>query len=109
VRFDFDEWRRLAQADPEAFERRRREVVEALIARAPRSRQARLKGLQFRIDLERRKADSPLAAALRLQEMLAAQLQELAQALERLGACETSRPTPPQRRSATVLPLEPRR
>lgn len=109
MRFDFDEWRQLAQEDPEAFERRRRAVVEALIAQAPRSRQARLQGLQFRIDLERRKADSPLAAALRLQEMLAAQLQELAQALERLGACETPRRTPPQPRSATVLPLEPRR
>jgi len=108
VRFDFDEWLRLAQDDPEAFERRRREVVEALIAQAPQSRQARLKGLQFRIDLERRKADSPLAAALRLQQMLAAQLHELAEALERLGACEGKRRPVAQRRSATILPLEPR-
>ena len=106
--FDFDQWQRLAQEDPEAFERQRRQAVDALIAQAPRASRARLRGLQFRIDMERRKAGSALAGAQRLQQMLAEQLQQLSVAFERLATCpqHQSRPAPEGKLVAPVLPLQ---
>lgn len=67
---DFDQWRLLARSDPEAFESRRREVIDAAIARAPAKRQPRLRGLQWRIDLMRRRASTPLAACITLSDMM---------------------------------------
>ncbi|MEK8090386.1 DUF3135 domain-containing protein [Thermithiobacillus plumbiphilus] len=68
--FDFDAWSRLATQDPEVFEMRRRMLIEQLIQSAPDARRARLKGLQFRLDLERRRARTPLAACLRISDMM---------------------------------------
>jgi hypothetical protein len=67
--FDFDAWASLAREDPEEFERRRRAAIDALIASSPDS-QRRLAGIQFRIDMERRLAHTPLKACLRLSEMM---------------------------------------
>ena len=98
MRFDFDEWSRLARDEPEEFERRRAAAIEELIARATPQRQPPLRELQARIDRERRAADTPLAAALRLQRMLAGQLAQLRLALDRM-AVRTST-TPEGERSA---------
>lgn len=68
--FDFDAWSRLAAQDPEAFEMRRRMLIEQLIQSAPDTNRARLKGLQFRLDMERRRARTPLAACLRISDMM---------------------------------------
>jgi hypothetical protein len=67
--FDFDAWAALAREDPEEFELRRRAAIDALIASSPESRR-RLEGMQFRIDMERRLAHTPLKACLRLSEMM---------------------------------------
>ena len=106
--FDFDQWWRLAQEDPEAFERQRREAVDALIAQATPASRAKLRGLQFRIDMERRRAGSALAGAQRMQQMLAEQLQQLSAAFERLVACgqQQSRPAPECKPVAPVLPMQ---
>jgi predicted RecB family endonuclease len=96
VEFDFDQWCRLARDDPEQFERRRAAAIAQLIARATPQRQTQLWNLQARIDRERRAADTPLAAAGRLQQMLADQLAQLSEAFERLG--ERSRKPAPETR-----------
>jgi len=68
--FDFDEWMTLAKTNPTQFERRRQAMIEKLIrSRKPES-QRRLRGLQFRIDLERRRCRTPIAACVRLNELL---------------------------------------
>ncbi|MFO7594007.1 MAG: DUF3135 domain-containing protein [Pseudomonadota bacterium] len=67
---DFDQWRLLAKTDPEAFENRRRELLEAVIARAPERRRQRLRGLQWRADVVRRRSSSPLAACITLSDMM---------------------------------------
>lgn len=61
---------RLAREDPEAFERVRRELLEALIGRAPERIKGRLLGLQFRIDQVRTLAHTPLNATIRVSEMM---------------------------------------
>jgi hypothetical protein len=68
--FDFDTWAELARNDPEAFEARRRACIEAFIADAPQEHRRRLRGVQFRIDMERRRARNPMAACLRLSSMM---------------------------------------
>jgi hypothetical protein len=105
VEFDFDQWRRLARDDPQEFERRRAAAIEELIARATPPQQPRLRDLQARIDRERREAGTPLAAAARLQGMLADQLVQLRQAFEQLG--ERSRERAPETRGkqGRVLPF----
>ncbi len=68
--FDFDEWKTLASNDPEAFERRRQAVIDDFLSSVPESRQRRLRGLQFRIDMERRRARTPLGACIKISSMM---------------------------------------
>lgn len=72
-RFDiseFEHWSRLAKVDPGAFEDRRTRIIEAYICSVPKERQARLRGLQWRIDQARRSAGTPLAACIRISKMM---------------------------------------
>lgn len=68
--FVFDEWMKLAQSDPRAFEQRRRQAIEETIGSAPADTQQRLRGLQWRIDMERRRSGNPTAAFLRVYKMM---------------------------------------
>ena len=45
----FDEWAKLYKLDPEEFERKRRDVIEAEICKAPIERRAKLRLLQMEI------------------------------------------------------------
>jgi len=67
---DFDEAMELARKDPEAFEQYRRDVIEALIARAPERNRQHLRCLQWRIEQERKLASNPIAACVKLYQMM---------------------------------------
>jgi hypothetical protein len=105
-RIDFSEWSRLAREAPAEFERRRRETLEAAIARARPALQPRLRGLQSRIDLERRRAKTPLGAAVRLHTMMWDEFQKLRAALNRLPAGHSLRAQP--QTPAQVIAFRPR-
>lgn len=108
---DFDQWRLLAHSDPEAFESRRRELIDKVIARAPENRQQRLRGLQWRVDLVRRRASSPLAACITLSDMMWQAFAGSNGLLERLhgfGEGELSPISPPYKPD-NVLPLSRKR
>lgn len=64
--FDFDGWSELARTDPERFEGCRREVVQAFIDHSPPEYRPRLEGLQFQVDMTRRRARNPLDACQRV-------------------------------------------
>ena len=64
--FDFEEWAALAKTDPQAFEAKRMEMIAGLIAGASPRMQTRLRGLQWRIDTERRLASNPLASCIHI-------------------------------------------
>ncbi len=83
--YDFDAWAALAKSDPEGFELRRRELIEAAIQSRPGG-ERRLRGLQCRIDLERRKARTPLKACFRLSALMWDSFVDLREGLNRLGA-----------------------
>ena len=68
-KLDFDAMSSIARDDPVEFERLRQEAIDQFIESAPQERRKRLRGLQWRIDLERR-GRSPLSACLRISRMM---------------------------------------
>ena len=67
---DFDQWASLAKTDPAAFEARRSEVIEDMIQRMPLHKQQRMRCLQWKIDQVRNQASNPMAACIKLSEMM---------------------------------------
>jgi len=108
-KFDFDEWRQLAETDPEAFEARRQQAIESLITAVPSKRQQRLRGLQWRVDMERRKASDPLLGCRKVFGMMWHSVygdNGLLQALNDLPASRLRKLSPPARQKARVLAFE---
>lgn len=101
---DFDELVALAQSDPEALEKLRREKVEEIIESARNAGlKRRLRGLQFKIDTKVRLSRTPLAACIALSQMMQESLNELRAAL--LGADSPKKEERP-RISARIYRLE---
>jgi hypothetical protein len=103
--FNFDNWRQLAQEDPEAFEVARTGLVCELIEQAPEEFRQRLEGLQWRIDMVRRQARTPMAAYLKISNMMWESVlgkNGLVEHLERLAYAET----PDLTQDATILPFK---
>ncbi len=74
----FEKLLHLARTDPDALEALRISMTQDVIRRAssPEARR-RLEGLQCRIDLERRRAKSPLGATVRISELMVEALADL--------------------------------
>ncbi len=70
MNFDFDKWADLAQQDPAAFEALRKEIIEETIKGFPSDARRSMDGLQFRIDMERRKSKNPMGSCIRLSNMM---------------------------------------
>ncbi len=101
---DFDDWAELAQSDPAAFEARRQQAIDALIERMPAHKRQRMRCLQWKIDQVRNRASSPMAACIKLSEMMWDSLTGpggLKEALDRLGD-DHSAPLP----NADILTFE---
>jgi hypothetical protein len=102
---DFDILLDMARNDPEGLETLRRSLTGAVIASAmsPNTRR-RLHGLQFRVDMERRRARTPLAATIRISEMMCHSLADLHRSMVTLEEDDQS---PAQLSTATVLQFPP--
>jgi hypothetical protein len=68
VEFNFDAWRALAETAPQEFESQRRKWLDELIEKSADVQ--RLRGLQFRVDMERRLAHASLGACVRLYGLM---------------------------------------
>lgn len=78
----FDVMLDLARNDPDQLENLRKQLTAAVIAGSDcEARKRRLEGLQFRVDMERRRAATPLAATIRISEMMAQSLADLHRSL----------------------------
>ena len=103
---DFDVLTSLARQDPRALEDLGRRLTNDVIrrARSSQSRQ-RLRGLQFKIDLERRRARDSLAACVRISQLMHESLAQLNRvftdpaATAEVGALRTAKVMPFQRRT----------
>lgn len=105
--FDFDEMARLAQHDPDSFERRRQEMLAEVIEQATPAIQQRLHGLQWQIDQVRNSAGNPMASCIRISKMMWDSVLEedgLLENLERLQHGDLSG-RKQDRHAATIIPL----
>jgi len=102
---DFDQFTELAKSDPEAFEAKRAEVIEQVIQSMPAHKQHRMRCLQWKIDQVRKQAGNPMAACIKLSEMMWDSLVGpggLREVLERIG--DGNFEPPPK---ASVLEFQP--
>ncbi len=82
---DVDALIRLAKDDPDGLERLRERLSNQLIENAPKEAQKRLYGLQFQINMERRRAHNPLHSCIKISEMMMESYQSLQEALAELA------------------------
>lgn len=68
----------MARNDPERLEKLRTRLTRYVIENAQTDeKKRRLEGLQFKVDMERRRAGTPLAATIRISEMMCHSLADL--------------------------------
>lgn len=67
---DFEELMKLAKENPAELERIRQKACEDIIQKAPEKYQRKLRGLQFKIDMEREKSKNALASCVNLSKMM---------------------------------------
>lgn len=77
----FDQLLKMAKEDPEQLDQLQKEMCEELIRNAPADYQRKLRGTQFKIDMERRRARSPIASCKKISEMMQDSFSELRDAL----------------------------
>ena len=90
---EFDQLREMAQSNPEQLEALRLQLIEETISLADERIQRKLRGVQFHIDMEIRRAKSPMAACVKISEMMHHSLNQLRSSLN----CEA------QETSSTVI------
>lgn len=102
--FNFDEWAKLFQENPEEFERRRQEVIDKVISSVqPVEMQHRLRQLQWTIDAESAASKTPMAALVKMQGRMWDSFLKLNSKLQQAVGNEV---TPPAiEREAKVLTL----
>lgn len=81
----FHEWQFLAEVDPEAFELRRKQVIETVLDQLPEQQRTRCIALQCKIDAARHDAENPQMALAIIGTMMVDHLQRLGDSL-----CELS-------------------
>lgn len=74
---DFDEMVTLALSNPEAFEEVRRQHIESFLNTVPQEKRQRLAGLQWKIDQIRNLANTPMAACIKISNMMRDSLNRL--------------------------------
>lgn len=81
--FNFDEWSKLYETDPDEFERRRTELLQARIMQSPIPQRNMLRMLQLEVDTIRQ-THSPEDALVLINEMMTDRLHRLNEQLIRL-------------------------
>lgn len=96
----------MARNDPQGLETLRRSLTDAVIAAASNdTTRRRLQGLQFRVDMERRRASTPLAATIRISEMMCRSLADLHRCM--VAPAEPDGGPSPGVSGAAVIPFAP--
>lgn len=104
---NFDTLMDLASRDPDGLEHLRICLIRDFIDRAPDNQRQRLKGLQFTIDMERRKAKNPVQSCMRMSQMMHERVTDLCDSLNDFSTLSDT-PAPRINRPANVIPLRPR-
>ena len=88
IEFNFDEWADLYKTHPEEFERKRKDLLDSEIAKAPIANRNDLRMLQMECDAYRQSL-LPLEAANEMSKLMVEKVYELQDAFLDLGiACK---------------------
>ncbi len=68
--FDFDNWMKLFEENPEAFEEKRQQEIDSFMSSLNDESRVRMEKLQWRIDKERERSNSPMESCLRVHNMM---------------------------------------
>lgn len=77
----FEELAELAENDPFEFEALRVRLCSQMIGSAPDALKRRLQGLQFTIDMERKRSKSSYMTCLKISQMMSDSLSDLSEAI----------------------------
>ena len=100
----FDELVEINRHSPADLEALRTGLIKHTIDQAPEATRRRLNGLQFQIEMERRRASNALAACIKISRMMHESLGELTSLL-RPESSEGYGIDSPPRQTANVIPL----
>ena len=100
---DFDTLKELAASEPSRLDAILEQQIEQLMARANPDQQRRLRGLQFKIDGQRRLAKNNLDSCIRIANMMRDSFYLMGSEMRQLNFCQGG----PRKRSYTtvLLPL----
>lgn len=101
---DFDQWSALAKTDPVEFELQRARFLEDTINAMPAHKQQRMRCLQWKIDQVRNQARTPMAACVKLSEMMWESLTGPGGLNEALGRLQAGNYAPPPRAAVLSFP-----
>ena len=105
-RFDFDAWVELARQDPQAFEEKRKHIIETAIQGAPEQKQQRLRCLQWKLDKIRETSRTPMMACLQINRLLWENVTGEHGLLNSLQHIQSDQPgSQGQRKKAKIIPL----
>ncbi len=68
--FEFDSWMKLAQENPEIFEKKRQDLIDSVINSAPERMHQRLNGLQWTIDAKIQTSKNPMDGCIKIYQMM---------------------------------------
>ena len=101
----FDTLLDIAKNDPEQLEQLRHQLASKTIDGAPDPLRQRLRGLQFQIDSTRLLAKTPLAACIRISEMMHNSMEELRLTLNQPTLAVQTATSHPSHFEAKILPF----
>ena len=95
----------MARNDPQRLELLRQKLSANIInSAATEQKRKRLEGLQFRVDMEREKARSPLAATIKIPEMMCHSLADLHRSMVTPLAAEDESKSPQESAAIITFP-----
>lgn len=108
VTFDFDAWVDLARQNPQAFEEKRKRIIEDAIQGASPRKQQRLRCLQWKLDKIRETSRTPMIACLHINRLLWEHVTGEQGLLRSLQQLQTGHPeSSTNRTTAEIIPLDP--
>lgn len=106
--FNFDEWAKMAKENPEAFEDRRKKMIQGVIDATSPEVKRRMQGLQWQIDNIRSTSPNPMASCLKISQMMWDNVlgeDGLVENMNKLNDPELASKSKQPKKSATIISL----
>lgn len=100
---NFEKLREMAEKSPAELDKLQQTLTEKVITGAPEDIQHRLRGLQFRVEMEKSLSKTPLARCLKLSQMMHESFDQLRSLLNDMTTADSYQATPTT--AADIIPF----